>query len=40
MLSINVMLIWIPFSRIPHFMFYFFSRTIHGTEFGKRAVSP
>lgn len=40
MLTICVMLIWIPFSRISHFMFYFFSRTIHGTEFGKRAVSP
>ncbi len=40
MLAIDVMLIWIPFSRISHFMFYFFSRTIHGIEFGKRAVSP
>jgi hypothetical protein len=40
MLSVDLLLIWIPFSRIAHFMFYFFSRTIHGTEFGKRAVSP
>jgi nitrate reductase gamma subunit len=40
MLSINVMLIWIPFSRISHFMFYFFSKTIHGAQFGKRAVTP
>jgi nitrate reductase gamma subunit len=40
MLAVNVMLIWIPFSRISHFMFYFFSRTIHGAEFGKRAVTP
>lgn len=40
MLSVDAMLIWIPFSRISHFMFYFFSRTIHGAEFGKRAVTP
>ena len=40
MLAVDVMLIWIPFSRISHFMFYFFSRTIHGAQFGKRAVTP
>jgi nitrate reductase gamma subunit len=40
MLSIDVLLIWIPLSRISHFIFYFFSRTIHGQEFGKRAVNP
>jgi nitrate reductase gamma subunit len=40
MLAVDVMLIWIPLSRISHFMFYFFSRTIHGAQFGKRAVSP
>jgi nitrate reductase gamma subunit len=40
MLSVDVMLIWIPLSSISHFMFYFFSRTIHGIEFGKRAVTP
>ena len=40
MLTVDVLLIWIPFSRISHFMFYFFSRTIHGVEFGKRAVAP
>lgn len=38
MISVNLLLIWIPFSRISHFMFYFFSRTIHGQEFGKRGV--
>ncbi|MCK7483854.1 MAG: hypothetical protein M0C28_47820 [Candidatus Moduliflexus flocculans] len=31
--------IWIPFSRISHFLFYFFSRTIHGAQAGKRAVN-
>jgi hypothetical protein len=40
MLSVDWLLIWIPFSRISHFIFYFFSRTIHGQEFGKRAVTP
>lgn len=39
-ISVNIMLIWIPFSRISHFIFYFFSRAIHGVEFGKRAVEP
>lgn len=39
MLSVDVMMIWIPLSRIPHFIFYFFSRTIHGAEFGKRGVA-
>ena len=38
MLSVDLLLIWIPFSRISHFMFYFFSRFIHGQEFGKRGV--
>jgi len=40
MIAVDVLLIWIPLSRISHFMFYFFSRTIHGLEFGKRAVTP
>jgi nitrate reductase gamma subunit len=40
MLAVDVLLIWIPFSRISHFIFYFFARTIHGAEFGKRAVAP
>jgi nitrate reductase gamma subunit len=40
MLSVDLLLIWIPFSRISHFMFYFFSRTFHGAQAGKRAVMP
>jgi nitrate reductase gamma subunit len=40
MLAVDALLIWIPFSRIAHFMFYFFSRSIHGAQFGKRAVTP
>jgi nitrate reductase gamma subunit len=40
MLTVDVLLIWIPLSRISHFMFYFFSKAIHGADFGKRAVNP
>ena len=39
MLSVDFLLIWIPLSRISHFMFYFISRAIHGQEFGKRGVA-
>ncbi len=40
MIAVDILLIWIPFSRISHFLFYFFSRTIHGAQAGKRAVNP
>jgi hypothetical protein len=40
MITVDVLLIWIPFSRISHFLFYFFSRTFHGAQAGKRAVNP
>lgn len=40
MLTVNWMLIWIPLSRISHFIFYPFSRTTHGTEWGKYGVNP
>jgi hypothetical protein len=40
MTTVDLLLIAIPFSGIPHFVFYFFSRTIHGVEFGRRAVTP
>ncbi len=38
--SVALLLVWIPFSRLSHFVFYFFSRTSHGIEFGKRGVTP
>jgi nitrate reductase gamma subunit len=38
MLSVDVLLIWIPLSRISHFIFYFFPRFIHGQQFGRRGV--
>lgn len=37
MLAVDLLLIWIPLSRISHFMFYFFSRTFHGIEFRQAA---
>jgi len=40
MIAVDLLLIWIPFGRISHFLFYFFSRTIHGAQAGKRAVNP
>lgn len=40
MIAVDALLIWIPFSRISHFLFYFFSRTFHGAQAGKRAVNP
>jgi hypothetical protein len=39
-LSVDLLLVWIPFSRISHFLFYFFSKTIHGAQAGKRGVTP
>jgi nitrate reductase gamma subunit len=40
MIAVDTLLIWIPVSRISHFIFYFFSKTIHGTDFGKRGSIP
>ncbi|MEW5959500.1 MAG: hypothetical protein AB1801_17385 [Chloroflexota bacterium] len=37
MLAVDGLLIWIPLSRISHWMFYFFSRAVHGMEFGRVA---
>jgi nitrate reductase gamma subunit len=39
MLLVDILLIWIPLSRISHFFFYFFSRTIHGVEFNTRRIA-
>lgn len=41
MLLVDILLIWIPLSRISHFAFYFFARAIHGVEFQtRRAATP
>ncbi|NDJ86732.1 MAG: hypothetical protein GYB66_12665 [Chloroflexi bacterium] len=37
-MTVNIMLIWIPLGRISHFIFYFFSRSIHGSEYAKRGA--
>jgi hypothetical protein len=39
MLLVDILLIWIPLSRISHFAFYFFARAIHGVEFNTRRVA-
>lgn len=39
MLLVDLLLVWIPLSRISHFMFYFITRSIHGLEFGKRQLA-
>ncbi len=39
-LSINLLLVWIPFSRISHFMFYFISRPRYGWMMAARGVRP
>lgn len=40
LISVSLLLIWIPLGRISHFLFYFFSKTIHGAQAGKRAIVP
>jgi nitrate reductase gamma subunit len=40
MFVVDLLILWIPFSRISHFLFYFFSRAIHGAQFGKRSATP
>ncbi len=39
MLLVDALLVWIPLSRISHFVFYFFSRAIHGVEFNTRRTA-
>jgi len=39
MLLVDILLVWIPLSRISHFVFYFFSRAIHGVEFHTRRAA-
>ncbi|HEC21860.1 MAG TPA: hypothetical protein ENI95_02965 [Chloroflexi bacterium] len=39
-LSVDWLLIWIPLSRISHFVFYFFSKAIYGAEFARRGAQP
>lgn len=39
MLLVDFLLVWIPLSRISHFMFYFISRAVHGMEFGPESPS-
>ena len=39
-LTVDLMLIWIPLSRISHFMFYFVSKYRQGARFAERGARP
>jgi len=39
-MSVNILLIWIPFSRISHFVFYFITRPRWGANFAARGAHP
>ncbi len=36
----GLMLLYIPFSKIRHFIYFFFTRIFFGTHFGRRGVLP
>jgi nitrate reductase gamma subunit len=36
----NILLIWTPLSRIPHFMFYFYTKARQGAKFAQRGARP
>ncbi|NWG16041.1 MAG: hypothetical protein HXY41_05340 [Chloroflexi bacterium] len=39
-LTVDILLIWIPLSRISHFMFYFITKPRHGARFAQRGAKP
>jgi len=39
-LFVDLLLIWIPLSRISHFMFYFYSKARYGAAFAQRGARP
>lgn len=39
-MSINLLLVWIPFSRISHFMYYFITRPRYGARYAARGARP
>ncbi len=39
-LTVDILLIWIPLSRISHFMFYFITKPRHGARFAQRGANP
>jgi nitrate reductase gamma subunit len=38
-LTVDWLLVWIPLSRISHFVFYFFSRTNYGAQYARRGAT-
>ena len=39
-LTVDILMIWIPLSRISHFMFYFITKPRHGARFAQRGANP
>jgi nitrate reductase gamma subunit len=39
-LTVDILLIWIPLSRISHFMFYFYTKARQGAKFAQRGARP
>ncbi|MCB9452890.1 MAG: hypothetical protein H6672_15730 [Anaerolineaceae bacterium] len=39
-LTVDILLIWIPLSRISHFIFYFITKPRHGARFAQRGANP
>ncbi len=40
MLTVDWLILWIPFSRLSHFLTYFVTKTMHGIKFGRIGVEP
>jgi nitrate reductase gamma subunit len=36
----SVLLLYLPWSKIPHVIYFFFSRTVFGTMIGRRGILP
>jgi nitrate reductase gamma subunit len=39
-LTVDILLFWIPLSRISHFVFYFITKPRHGARFAQRGANP
>jgi len=37
---VSAMCLYLPWSKVPHVAYFFFSRTVFGTMFGRRGVLP
>jgi nitrate reductase gamma subunit len=37
---VSVLCLYLPWSKVPHVAYFFFSRTVFGVMFGRRGVLP